>query len=101
ANLTAGPGPLNVEVEVNGGQAKPECTGCYPNGNAAVLRVVTFEDGSDVTLAPVKIDFTTATGKFIPAPAYSGIWSAAEEYLPVGDGGVRVLPSPLPTPLAI
>jgi WD40 repeat protein len=85
-----------AEIEVNAGEREAECVECYPHGNKATMRGIAFEQGGDVTLAPVPILLIDGTGNILqPSPLYASALPAAGEYLPLRDGGVGVARSPL------
>jgi hypothetical protein len=84
---------IGVDVEV--GREQTECRGCFPNGNRATVGGIAFEQGGELTLAPVPIALIGLSGAIRqPDRAYAGVWTAVADYLPIRDGGVAVARSP-------
>ena len=93
--VTASGGTLTAEVEVNAGEREQECEGCFPNGNRARVDGIAFEQGDELSLAPVPIMIIGVHGSIRPPElAYAGVWPAVGQLLPVRDGGVGLVASP-------
>ena len=81
------------DVEVNPGEAEPECAGCYPNGNRWTVQDISDQDGGSVVIAPVQINYVTPDSRTVlqPRPAdFSAAVNGAIPLLPVSDDGVTI-----------
>jgi hypothetical protein len=92
--------PNSFVVEINVGSDEPECAGCWPNGNKAIVQGVRAAEGGNVVIVPVPIyeikpnngkteHLDTMTVVKPDRPMFEDAVKEAVTMLPIRDDGLK------------
>jgi hypothetical protein len=80
-----------INMDDQGKEVEPECTGCFPNGNRADVEDLRFATSGVAVLAQVNISIKKEGRVFKPGD-FTDIWPLMVPMLPISDDALTVIP---------